>query len=174
MQPPGCAQPRRFLSPIIALGVGIYLWIKWRGAQPKPFPPIGPVVQAAEDRVIAANFPNSETFTDGFLRRLLQSWEHQVPVYLMLSPMLAVANALYEHEGLFNPLPPIGSTDLIADGAYRDGLARHVEKMRDAPRTLPLFSEALERSFRCVRDALPASLLQSESEIWSRLINATR
>jgi hypothetical protein len=151
----------------IALGfaaIALYRWYHYR--QPA-YANIPLLTDGIEQRRIAANFPDSATFADNYARRLIEAWRGQLPVLPVLERIVGVSEEIYAMEGLDNPVPPLPVSDPIEDGRYRDFLRIHAEKIRDAPKTLGLFSEAMTHSLTAFRDALPPDALVSSSAMLS-------
>lgn len=146
----------------LAIGFGIFKWVQWNASRPIPTTMIA---AAAEQRVIAANFPNTEAFLDGFSRRLAQAWHPRLPNYDILDVMLGIAETLYDAEGLNNPVPPAPPLSPIEEGRYRDQLLAQARRSADAPATLAAFTDALSRSLAAFRDALPPLALSTSQEI---------
>ena len=115
--------------------------------------------------MIAANFPDVDSFRDAYVRRLTESWQPRIPILPIFSRMIAVAEEIYEIEGLSNPVPPLPPDDSIEQGRYRDLLRIHALKMHDAPGTLGVVTEALTRSLKSFRDALPEAVLKRVEEL---------
>jgi len=149
----------------VAIVAGIIYWIRWKAQQPPIPPPMPQVIQAAEERTIAANFPDTLEFRKSYIRRIMEAWDHQLPPWPLFERMMEFAEGIYELEGLNNPLPPLHSSDPIEHGRYRDELGQHMKKISDAPYTLGIFSDALTRSLKSMRDALPKTVLKSREEL---------
>lgn len=146
----------------LAIGFGIFKWLQWNANRPTP---TSEIAAAAQQRVIAANFPDTEAFLDGFSRRLVEAWRPSLPNYDILDAMLGIAETLYEAEALNNPLPPAPPSSPIEEGRYRDQLLAQARKSADAPATLATFSDALSRSLAAFRDALPPMARSTAQEI---------
>src|ERR1700719_417327 len=128
-----------FLVPIIIvvlIGKGIH----WYISRPTPTDQLYAV---AEQRAIAANFPNAEQFLDAFLDRLLGAIREEPPALQVYLAMARIADRLYKDEQLNNPLPPLIAPNTIEEGRYRDQLLAQQHKTLDAPRTLELFHRTL-------------------------------
>lgn len=149
----------------VAIVAGIFFWARWYATRPKPPPPFEPLAQAAEERTIKANFPDVDEFTKSYALRLMQAWEYQIPVLPVFNRILDTAAEIYEMEQLYNPLPPVTSSDPIAIGRYKDDLNRHMEKIADAPRVLGIVTDGITRSLQSLRDALPRSALQRRQDL---------
>src|SRR5262249_43060218 len=120
----------------VAIGAGVYFWIRWKIQQPPTPPPMPEIVLAAEARTIAANFPDRINFSESFTERLMKTWDHQLPCWPMFERMIVIAAEIYAMEALYNPIPPLVSADPIEQGRYRDTLNKHIKKITDAPLTL--------------------------------------
>ncbi|HTV28328.1 MAG TPA: hypothetical protein VMF32_11150 [Xanthobacteraceae bacterium] len=146
----------------IGIAFGIFKYVQWRSRRPTP---TAEIIAATQQRVIAANFPDTEAFSAAFARRLVEAWNPSYPNGHLFERMLEVAETLYDTEGLNNPLPPTPPSNPIEEGRYRDRLFVHARKCADAPYTLTLFTEALARSFNAFRGALPPVARATPQEI---------
>jgi len=151
-----------FLLIPLAIGFGIFKWVQWNAQRPTP---TSEIAAAAQQRVIAANFPDTDAFWDGFSRRLVEAWRPSLPNYDVLDAMLNIAETLYDAEGLNNPLPPAPPSSPIEEGRYRDQLLAQARKSADAPVTLAAFSDALSLSLAAFREALPPMARWTAQEI---------
>jgi hypothetical protein len=151
-----------FLLIPLGIGFGIFKWMQWYATRPTP---TSEIAAAAQQRVIAANFPDTGAFLDGFSRRLVEAWRPSLPNYDTLDIMLGITETLYDAEGLNNPLPPAPPSSPIEEGRYRDQLLAQARKSADAPATLAIFSDALSRSLAAFRDALPPMARATAQEI---------
>src|SRR6516165_12076262 len=100
-----------------------------------------------EQRVISANFPDTEKFMDAHLDGLLDAIQEKPPAYGVFRAMAQITEALYKTENLNNPLPPLVGGSEIAEGRYRDELIAQQRKTVDAPRTLAVFNETLGKAY---------------------------
>lgn len=149
----------------IAIVFGIIAFLRWYQSNPQPYTNVALVAEATQQHVIAANFPDVDSFRDAYVRRLTESWQPRIPILPIFSRMIAVAEEIYEIEGLSNPVPPLPPDDSIEQGRYRDLLRIHALKMHDAPGTLGVVTEALTRSLKSFRDALPEAVLKRVEEL---------
>lgn len=160
----------------LPLGLCVLIYIAIKNHVPKAPAPVIPSfaisTEVANERAIAANFPNTDDFAISYAKRLVQAWEHQLPSFPLFQEMVEVASEIYEQEQLHNPIPPVSSSDPIAIGRYKDSLARHMRKIADAPATIGLFTDALTRSFRSLRDALPVSALRHRADLEAQFDSA--
>ena len=137
------------LAIAFAIGYGIYKYSN------RPTPTDKIYVQT-EQRVIAANFPNSETFLRAHGDRLLDSFlETEPPAYSLYLNMMEISQRLYEMEKFANPLPPIPPKDTVEEGRYRDMLLSFQKRSADAPATLALFADALSKAYLDFLENLP-------------------
>jgi Type IV secretion-system coupling protein DNA-binding domain len=146
----------------LAIGFGIFKFVQLHASRPTP---TSEIAAAAQQRVIAANFPDTNAFLDGLSRRLVEAWRPSLPNYGALETMLDIAETLYDGEGLNNPLPPAPPSSPIEEGRYRDQLLAQARRSADAPATLAAFSDALSRSLAAFHDALPPMARSTPQEI---------
>jgi hypothetical protein len=150
----------------------IFVWAKMSAAKPYTPPALVPVVPDTTDRTLAANFPTPDDFMSSYLRRLTGAWNPRIPPLNLLKEMVGVATLIYEMESLFNPIPPLHSSDPILIGRYRDDLERHLRRIADAPRTLGIVTDAITRSLQSLRDALPDACLVPLSTVQQAIDDA--
>lgn len=136
----------------LGIGVGLFKWAQWRASRPVP---TAQIQAAADQRVIAANFPEGDAFAQSYIRRLYDAWRPELPSPDIFETLGEIAETLYEAEGLNNPLPPAPIVNGIEEGRHRDRLLAHMRKCQDAPGTLATFTDTLSRSLTGFRDALP-------------------
>ena len=140
-----------FLLPVVLL-IGIAKAIHWYKTRPVP---TDQLYATAQQRAIAANFPQPEKFIDAWLDRFLEAIAANPPALPVYVRMAEIADALYRAERLGNPLPPLVKAGAIEEGRYRDQIIAHQRKTLDAPRTLETFDAALGKSFLDFIAALP-------------------
>jgi hypothetical protein len=141
-----------FLLIPLGLGFGLFKWAQWYARRPVP---TGQIYADTNQRVIAANFPATDSFVNASIRRLYEAWRPDLPIAPIYTAMSNVAEFLYGAEAFNNPLPPAPTPNTIAEGRYRDRLLSHMRRSEDAPATLATFADALSLSFSAFRDALP-------------------
>lgn len=146
----------------LAIGFGIFKWVQWHARRPTP---TSDIIAATQQRVIAANFPDTDTFASAYTRRLAEAWKPDLPTYDVLTAMMEIAETLYDAESLNNPLPPVPPGSAIEEGRYRDNLIAQARKSADAPATLATFSDALSRSLSAFRDTLPPIARSTPQEL---------
>jgi len=154
-----------FLLLPIAIGFAVIAFLRWYQSRPQPYTNVALVAEATQQHVIAANFPDPDAFRDSYVQRLMAAWHPRIPILPVLARIVGVAEELYAMEGLNNPVPPLPPDDPIEPGHYRDLMRIHASKMHDAPHTLGIFTEALTRSLKAFRDALPEAVLKRAEEI---------
>ena len=129
-----------FLLPVV-LVIGIAKGVHWYVNRPTP---TAQLYAEAQQRTIAANFPDPEEFVDAYIDRFVDAIRDDLPAYHVYLTMVHIADALYREENLSNPLPPIAGANAIEEGRYRDQLIAHQRKIADASHTL----EVLQRHAR--------------------------
>ena len=149
----------------IAIGFAVIAFLRWYQSRPQPYTNVALVAAATQQHIIAANFPDTQSFGDSYVRRLTEAWHPRIPILPLLSRIVSVAEDIYEAEGFNNPVPPLPPDDPIEQGRYRDTMRIHALKMHDAPQTLALFTEALTHSLKSFRDALPEGVLKPLDEL---------
>src|SRR5437868_6445517 len=152
-----------FLLIPVAIGFGVIGLLRWYHLRPPPYSNPA-IAAAAEQHVIAANFPGTEAFADSYARRLMEAWHPRLPVLPIFVGIVDVAADIYDVEGFNNPIAPI-PVEPIEQGRWRDELRIHTQKMHDAPGTLAVFSAGLTRSLSAFRDVLPSKLLVEKDEL---------
>jgi hypothetical protein len=136
----------------IAIVIGLAKGIHWYMNRPTP---TDQLYAQTEQRVISANFPDTEKFMDAHLDRLLDAIQGDLPAYSIFRSMTQITEELYKAENLNNPLPPLVSGSAIAEGRYRDELIAQQRKTVDAPRTLEVFSASLGKAYLDFLGTLP-------------------
>jgi hypothetical protein len=111
----------------IAIGFGTIGLLRWYHLRPPPYSNPA-IAAAAEQHVIAANFPATEAFADSYARRLIEAWHPRLPIFPVFAGIVGVAADLYDIEGFNNPIAPIPA-DPIDQGRWRDELRAHTQKM---------------------------------------------
>jgi hypothetical protein len=130
------------LLPVVIV-VAIAKGIHWYANRPTP---TDQLYAAAQQRTIAANFPDAEQFMDAYLRRFRDAIRDDPPAYQIYLMMADITDALYKEESLNNPLPPLVAAKTIEEGRYRDQILAHQRKSLDAPRTLEVFNTAVAKA----------------------------
>lgn len=128
----------------IAIVIGLAKGLHWYVNRPTP---TDQLYAQTEQRVISANFPDTEKFMDAHLDRLLDAIQDNLPAYSVFRSMAQITEALYKSENLNNPLPPLIGGSEIAEGRYRDELIAQQRKTVDAPRTLEVFNGTLGKAY---------------------------
>lgn len=139
------------LLPVVA-AIGIAKGVHWYANRPTP---TDQLYAQAQQRGIAANFPDADTYLEAFLDRFIDAMGDDLPTYQLYLTMACIAKAIYEHENLTNPLPPVAPINTIEEGRYRDQLVAYQKKTQDAPHTLAVLNTALTKSFLDFIAALP-------------------
>ena len=132
-----------FLLPVV-LVIGIAKGVHWYVNRPTP---TDQLYAEAQQRTIAANFPDPEEFVDAYIDRFVDAIRDDLPAYHVYLTMVHIADALYREENLSNPLPPIAGANAIEEGRYRDQLIAHQRKIADASHTLEVFNATLGKCF---------------------------
>ena len=140
-----------FLLPVV-LVIGIAKGVHWYVNRPTP---TAQLYAEAQQRTIAANFPDPEEFVDAYIDRFVDAIRDDLPAYHVYLTMVHIADALYREENLSNPLPPIAGANAIEEGRYRDQLIAHQRKIADASHTLEVFNATLGKCFLDFIAALP-------------------
>jgi hypothetical protein len=148
----------------IAIGFLVIGLMRWYHNRP---PPYDHLTEAVARRSIEANFPEAAAFMTSYVDRLMAAWEPRLPPWPLFSRMVEAASDLYEQERLANPLPPLPNADPIERATRADELNRHMRKVTDAPKTLAVLADAVTRSLAVLRDRLPATALQSRTDLRS-------
>ncbi|HTW53111.1 MAG TPA: hypothetical protein VME45_14565, partial [Stellaceae bacterium] len=146
----------------IAIGFLLIGLMRWYHNRWPPYDQLSAVVAR---RSIEANFPDGDTFTASYVDRLIEAWEPRLPTWPLFRRMIQVAGDLYEQEQLVNPLPPLPPADPIERATRADELNRHLRKVADAPKTLAVLTDAATRSLAVLREHLPATALQSPTDL---------
>ena len=78
----------------IAIVFGIIAFLRWYQSNPQPYTNVALVAEATQQHVIAANFPDVDSFRDAYVRRLTESWQPRIPILPIFSRMIAVAEEI--------------------------------------------------------------------------------
>jgi len=148
----------------LAIVIGIAKGVLWYVNKPVP---TDQLYTQTQQRVISANFPDTETFMDAHLDRFLDAIRDDLPVYSLFRTMANITEAIYKKENLNNPLPPLLSATEIEEGRYRDQLIAQQRKSVDAPRTLEVFNTALAKAYLDFIATLPP-IAKSTPETFSK------
>jgi hypothetical protein len=140
-----------FMLPVVAV-IGIAKGVHWYANRPIP---TDQLYAQAQQRGIAANFPDTDKYLEAFLDRFIDAMGDDLPTYQLYLAMARIAKAIYEYENLTNPLPPVAPGNTIEEGRYRDQLIAYQKKTQDAPHTLGVLNTALTKSFLDFIAALP-------------------
>jgi hypothetical protein len=140
-----------FLLPVVLI-IGVAKGVHWYMHRPTP---TDQFYAQAQQRGITANFPAPEKYIDAYIDRFLDAVREDLPSYQIYLAMAHIADALYKHENLDNPLPPITAANSIEEGRYRDQLIAHQRKTADAPHTLEVFNATLGKCYLDFIAALP-------------------
>jgi hypothetical protein len=149
-----------FLLPVVLI-LGIAKGVHWYVNRPTP---TDQLYAQAQQRSITANFPDPEKFIDAYIDRFLDAIRDDLPSYQIYLAMAHIADALYKHENLNSPLPPITAANSIEEGRYRDQLIAHQRKTADAPNTLEVFNATLGKCYLDFIAALPPIAKASPDE----------
>ena len=132
-----------FLVPLLII-FAIAKGIHWHLNRPMP---TDQLAASAQQRTIAANFPETKAFLKMHIDRLSEAFEGREPSFNMARTLVDVSEQLYEAENLNNPLPPIPPANTIEEGRYRDRLLAQQKKAADAPKTLEIFNSTISRAY---------------------------
>jgi hypothetical protein len=149
-----------FLLPVVLI-IAIAKGVHWYMHRPTP---TDQLYAQAQQRSITANFPEPEKFIDAYIDRFLDAIREDLPSYQVYLTMAHIVDALYKHENLTNPLPPIAAANSIEEGRYRDQLIAHQRKTADAPHTLEVFNATLGKCYLDFIAALPPIAKASPDE----------
>jgi hypothetical protein len=141
-----------FLLPVVAV-IGIAKGVHWYANRPTP---TDQLYAQAQQRSVTANFPDADKYLEAFLDRFIDAMGDDLPTFQLYLAIARIAKAIYEHENLTNPLPPVAPSNTIEEGRYRDQLIAYQRKTQDAPHTLAVLNTALTKSFLDFIAALPA------------------
>src|SRR5579862_6580328 len=89
-----------FLLPVVVV-VGIAKGVHWYMTRPTP---TDQLYALAQQRTIAANFPDPEKFNEAFVERMVEAAGDDLPTYQLFGGISHVADQLYAAESLCNPL----------------------------------------------------------------------
>ena len=70
----------------IGIGFGVIAFLRWYHSNPQPYANVALVAEATQQHVIAANFPDADSFRDAYVRRLTESWQPRRGRKASLSP----------------------------------------------------------------------------------------
>ncbi len=140
-----------FLLPVVIV-IGIAKGAHWYMTRPTP---TDQLYAQAQQRTIAANFPEPEKFNTAFVERFLDVLGDSLPTYQLFAGIAHVVDQLYTAENLSNPLPPLAPDSPIEEGRYRDELIAHHRKTADAPRTLEIINATLGKALLGFASNLP-------------------
>jgi hypothetical protein len=141
-----------FLLPVVLI-LGIAKGLHWYMHRPTP---TDQLYAQAQQRGITANFPDADKFMEAYLDRFLDAIRDDLPAYSIFLTMANISEALYKDEKLTNPLPPLGATNEIEEGRYRDQLVAYQRKTADAAHTLEVFNATLGKCYLDFIAGLPA------------------
>lgn len=129
--------------------------------------PLARLQAAAQQQLIAANFPAADQFFRSYVTQLFELWKPVFPAGVIYQVMGEIAEQLYAAEGFDRQAAASVALSRIEEGRERDRLRLHMRRCESASTTLTQFQDALNRAFAGLRDALPPMACATQEELLS-------
>jgi hypothetical protein len=141
-----------FFAVPILLVIAIAAGIRYYNTHP---PLTESLREETSSRVTNADFPDTDTFVEGHLSRLIESLDGDLPIAEIFNEIESITAPLYRAEDLNNPVPPLPPRYTVEEGRYRDQLIDRMRKLADPNKTLELFNRTLGNLWHEFIEALP-------------------
>ena len=146
----------------LAVGIGVVRWAHWYASRPVP---LGHLQKAAQQQLLAANFPAADPFARTYIVELYELWQPSFPASVIYTAMADMAESLYEAEAFAEPLPLPAPLSPIDEGRQRDRLRLQMRRSENPAASLEVFSATLTETFTAIRNALPPMACATQEEL---------